>query len=108
MSSSILCTQTMCLRLTGVRYSQTPLHRAASFSSDETLKLLLASGAEPNQPDYMGLPPLWDCSNLQNFKLLQNAGARWDFKGPKGETLLMNGNAPKDVVAYCLELKVDP
>ena len=51
---------------------ETPLHRAAAFGDEETIRMLLAAGAEIDSPDMHGDSPLaWASWHLRPVAILR-------------------------------------
>ena len=71
-------------------YGDTPLRAAASAGNEEVVQLLLDSGAKPNNPGKIGLPPLHESVRFSTkiaapiIRALFDAGARADAKDSHG------------------------
>lgn len=79
------------------RWGETPLHAASSRGHLEILQVLLKAGSNANAVDRFGKTPLWlvcessridDTLRLQMMHLLIEYGAKVDFAGADGTTLL--------------------
>lgn len=64
------------------------VHQATQHEALSVLELLLAHGADPNQPDADGHPPLAWARTEATVALLKGAGASLDAAGPDGSTFL--------------------
>ncbi|CAL4905359.1 unnamed protein product [Urochloa decumbens] len=91
----------------------TPLHLAVLKDQDQTTKILLEHGADPNRVVHHLFSPLvMACSakSLKCMKLLVQAGADVNFKSSSGPSALMYAvnNGFTDIVKFLLEVGADP
>ncbi|CAL4898030.1 unnamed protein product [Urochloa decumbens] len=96
-----------------VDHRGTPLHLAAAKDQDQTMKILLEHGADPDRVVHHLFSPLvMACTtkSLKCMKLLVQAGADVNFKSSSGPSALMYAvnNGFTDIVKFLLEVGADP
>lgn len=77
-------------------FGMTPLMSAAEQGNPETIHLLLAAGANPNQRHSLGYTPLWfavESGNLNIVKILVENGAQLTDAFPGGKSLPLLASA---------------
>lgn len=93
----------------------TPLLRALLYNDAAVAKRLLAAGADPNEGQFAGFPPVFFAivhKNVDLFQMMKEKGADLKARDGSGATTLMwaafNENDDTELVEALLKLGVDP